>query len=282
MTPREQNELTDIALRAAEEAAPLILEAFGRPRGGELQKGRIDLVTETDRAVEACLRRRLRTETSFAFVGEEEGRSGDADAPWQWVVDPIDGTTNFAHRIPHLAISIGLWGPEGAALGVILNPVTGECFRCDGSTVQLGGRPLPALEDRPLAVSVLATGFPYDRQTNPDNNVAECDALLMKTRGVRRFGAAALDLAWLAAGRIDGFWEPGLKPWDVVAGLAMIRALGGVATNYAGAPWTPSDDTLIAGHPHMVARLRAEIGEVRAERLGEGLRARRAGGDGTA
>lgn len=263
MDARERKRWQELAERVAREAAPLVVEAFARPRGGEEHKGRIDLVTETDRAVEERVRALLLSESPFVVQGEEEGLSGEGDGVWRWVVDPIDGTTNFAHRVPHLATSIGLWGPSGAVLGVILNPVTGELFSTDGEEVTLGGRRLPPLGSRPLSESLLATGFPYDRQTNADNNVAEADALLMRCRGIRRFGAAALDLAWLAAGRIDGFWEPGLQPWDVVAGLSMVRAVGGVGVTYGGEPWSPGARTLVAGHPAMVEALRGEIAGAR-------------------
>ena len=260
----ERRELVEIAVEAVQEGGRLIREAFARPRGGEVQKGAIDLVTETDGAVEALLRQRLVARTGFAFLGEEEGASGAVqEGGYVWIVDPIDGTTNFAHRVPYLATSVGLWGPEGAIVGVIYNPVFDELFVSDGRTARLGDAALPQLAYQPLERSLLVTGFPYDRQTNPDNNVMECHALLMRTRGVRRLGAAALDMAWLAAGRFDGFWEPTLQPWDVVAGLALLSAVGGVATNYSGDPWTLEHRTLIAGHPQRVAELRSILAELR-------------------
>lgn len=253
--PAEIDELAELARALAVEAGALALDGFRRPRSDVRHKGAVDLVTETDLAVEALIRERLERETGFAFYGEEGGRTGPEGGP-AWIVDPIDGTTNFANRIPYFAVSIGLWQPAGSRLepacGVVFAPAVDECFWCDATTARLGDTPLPPLTPKPLGECVLASGFPYDRQTNPDNNIDLWQGFMRRCRGVRRFGAAALDIAWLAAGRVDGFWEARLKPWDVAAGLALLDRVGGRATDFLGAPHHLESASLVAAHPALI------------------------------
>lgn len=258
MSAREAEELVRIARRVAEEAGKLALAAFGRPHESVAHKGAVDLVTATDLAVEELITSRLNHETGFAVLGEEHGRSGSAQGPC-WIVDPIDGTTNFANGVPHFAVSIGLWTDEGPTLGVVHAPPARESFWCDGRGAWLDDARLPSLRKSPLADALLASGFPYDRQVNPDNNVALWEAFMLRARGIRRFGAAALDLAWVAAGRVDGFWEPRLRPWDFAAGAALVRAVGGVVTDYHGGALTLDSDTVLAASPALHEEMKSVI-----------------------
>lgn len=258
------DELARIARRAAEDAGAIAARAFARPVSDITHKGSVDLVTETDVAVEDFLRRRLDDETGLGFLGEEGGASG-IDQGAAWIVDPIDGTTNFANRIPHFAVSIGLWRfdagePVEPLAGIVLSPMVGEAFWADSTRGYLGDAVLPALRPSPLADAVLASGFPYDRQTNPDNNVDLWEGFMRRCRGVRRFGAAALDVAWLAAGRVDGFWEARLKPWDVAAGLAILARVGGETADFLGAPHRLDSPSLVAAHPSLLGEMLEVIG----------------------
>lgn len=211
----------DAAERAALDAADTLRGHFGRARGAVDLKGAVDLVTDADRASEGLLRARLESETGLGVLGEEDGMSGRGDGAI-WVVDPLDGTTNFAHRVPHFAVSVGLWSGTRALGGVIVDPMRREVFRADLDGLRWNDAPLaPPRDDPPADAALVATGFPYDRRTAVDNNIRAYEAVMRVTRDVRRMGAAALDLAWVAIGRYDAFWEPRLKPWDVVAGIAL-------------------------------------------------------------
>lgn len=255
MNAAQQSELATIARRIAQEGGDLAMKAFARPERSASHKGAVDLVTETDVAVEQLVTERLLAETGIPVLGEEGGRRGGEDTGATWVVDPIDGTTNFAHRVPHFAVSIGLWLEEGPRLGVVRSPAAGESFWCDGQASFLNDDPLPRLTPPALDSALLASGFPYDRRINPNNNIDLWEAFMHRCQGVRRFGAAALDLAWVAAGRIDGFWEPRLKAWDFAAGVALVRCSGGVVTEYDGAPIRLDSASLVAAAPTLHAQM---------------------------
>lgn len=251
----EQAQLLRAARMAALRAGSVIGAAFLTPPGDDIEhKGAIDLVTATDRAAEEVLRAELAS-TGIAVLGEEEGlEEGAQDAELLWVVDPIDGTTNFAHRVPHCAVSVGLSYQGRPVLGVIANPITHETFEAGPDGATLNGRALRPLAPKALGDCLLVTGFPYDRRTNSDNNLAAFQALVTEARGVRRLGAASLDLAFVAAGRLDGYWELRVKPWDVMAGWAMVEAVGGRFTTMYGTPWTFEHpdrfpDSVLAAHP---------------------------------
>lgn len=264
MSPRislsDLDDLGAFARNVADAGGVLAREAFGRRADDITHKGAVDLVTETDFAVEALVHDRLIAETGFAFLGEEDGRRGPPTGPI-WIVDPIDGTTNFAHRIPHFAVSIGLWdtdergAPSRPLIGAVASPIARETFWCDSSRAWLGDDALPPLSPKPLADALLASGFPYDRQTNPDNNIDLWEGFMKRCRGVRRFGAAALDVAWLAAGRVDGFWEPRLKAWDLAAALAILDRVGGLAVTFDGAPHRLDSPNVVAAHPDLIPRM---------------------------
>jgi myo-inositol-1(or 4)-monophosphatase len=230
-------ELLTIALRAARDAAKLVHSGWRKHPSVE-HKGRVDLVTEFDRASERLLRDRLMLETPFPFVGEEQGfeaGSGGAHPKATWFVDPLDGTTNFVHGHPFFCVSIGLLVGADPVLGVVVAPALGlEWTGAVGIAATRSGEPCLVSEARELKDSLLATGFPYDRVTSEDNNFDAFIAIKRKCQAVRRCGSAALDLCLVADGTYDGYWEKKLNPWDVAAGASIVVAAGGRISNYAG------------------------------------------------
>jgi myo-inositol-1(or 4)-monophosphatase len=233
--------MLDAVRQVAEEAGKILMERFGRLAAGEIHRsGRRDVSTAADRESEAHIERRLtRLFPGTDVLGEEGlkqagGRPALGERP-TWIVDPLDGTVNFVQGLPVFCVSIGLVEGGQPLLGVIHAPALGLTF--------LGGPGSGAFEgDRPISVSatpfleeaILATGFAYDRDRLADNNLENFVQLGLKVRGMRRMGSAALDLAFVASGRLDGFWELHLEPWDVAAGAAIVRAAGGRVTDQRG------------------------------------------------
>lgn len=262
MTHSTAEDLHALALRVAHDAAGLIRAAFRESRSVD-HKGEVDLVTATDREAERLVREQLERGSGLPVLGEEEG--GASLDERTWVVDPIDGTTNFVHGVPHFCVSIGLHDPEAPyapRIGVVHDVMRDEAFSTSGAGVLCNGVALPPPESAPLNAALLVTGFPYDRRTNPYDNMVLWRAFMKRCRGVRRFGAAALDLAWVAAGRVDGFWEAQLKPWDAAGGAALVRAAGARVSRYDGGPHTLSDATIVAApeplHQEMLDVIRTE------------------------
>lgn len=225
----------------ARAAGEIILRHFAAPIPTTSKTSRIDIVTAADTEVEAFIARELLQRfPDHHLVGEEGGGQGAkrAGAPYLWFVDPLDGTVNFASKFPHFCTSIALTTPDRRPLlGVTYDPTRGELFTAvRGGGARLNGRPLHVTATAELAEALLVSGFPYDKHTRPDNNAAEWSAFVRRTRGERRTGSAALDLAYVAAGRFDGYWEMGLKPWDLMAGVLLVTEAGGTVTDYTGQP----------------------------------------------
>ena len=242
--------LLETALAAAEDAATLVMRGYrSRPTVGK--KGRIDLVTEFDRASETLLRERLTRDTPFAFHGEETGAVGTGDVVWY--VDPLDGTTNFVHGHPFFCVSVGLFAEGEPVLGAIVAPALGVTWTglATGGAWR-NGVPCAVSDEASLDDALLATGFPYDRATSPDNNLAEFVALKLRGHGVRRCGAAAVDLCLVADGTYDGYWERKLNPWDFCAGAAIVLGAGGRLSALDGGPADVRSGNLVAtnGHVH--------------------------------
>lgn len=236
-----QSILEDVAA-LARGAGAIIRRHYAAPVAVSGRKStRSDVVTAADTEAEAFIARGLLERwPDHHIVGEEGGGQGAPaeSAPYQWFVDPIDGTVNFATRLPHFCTSIALTTPDREPLlGIVYDPMRDELFTAvRGGGAHLNGEPLRVTATATLNDAVVATGFPYDKHLNPDNNVREWAAFLQHIRGERRFGSAALDLSWVAAGRLDGYWEKDLKPWDAMAGLLIAREAGGTVTDYAGGP----------------------------------------------
>ncbi|MFW5836785.1 MAG: inositol monophosphatase family protein, partial [Desulfovibrionaceae bacterium] len=215
MTSLDLNSLLGPVRDAALDVGRIVRRNFRQPMQVQ-KKGRIDLVTETDTAVEDELKRMLANILPEAgFLAEETASHTRLHGP-TWIIDPVDGTTNFAHGLPFVATSVALWDAGGVQLGVVNLPLLDECFTAvRGQGAQANGEPVSVRDCDELLAALVATGFPYDIRAYVDVVAAQLSSALVKSRGVRRCGAAAVDLAYLAAGRFDAFYEYALNPWDV-------------------------------------------------------------------
>ncbi|MEN9227338.1 MAG: inositol monophosphatase family protein [Gloeomargarita sp. GMQP_bins_120] len=229
----------DIATEAAW-AGAAVLQSYWGKISEIAEKGRSgDLVTaadqESEKAILAVLDRHFPTHTILA---EESGwQRGQTQAEFLWAVDPLDGTTNFAHQYPLYSVSVGLLFQGEPVVGVVVDPLRQELFRAaQGLGATRNRQPMQVSRTHSLERSLLVTGFAYDRRETPDNNYAEFCHLTHRCQGVRRGGSAALDLAYVACGRLDGYWERGLSPWDIAAGIVLVREAGGLVTAYDGSP----------------------------------------------
>jgi myo-inositol-1(or 4)-monophosphatase len=243
-----QNEL-DTAREAARLAGDILLRMSVGANRVE-KKGAIDLVTEADlRSEEAVFELLSRRFPEDGILSEEsEARTGRSGR--RWIVDPLDGTVNFAHGFPCWAVSIALEAEQEIVLGVVLDPVMGERFvAVRGEGARLNGERLSVSSTGDLNDALLCTGFPYDIREEPDRVLRLFEALILRSQGVRRPGSAALDLCYVAAGRAEGFWEEKLHPWDTAAGVLLAREAGGTVSTFEGEPYRPGDPTLVAGNP---------------------------------
>ncbi len=236
--PISRNDLEvrlDFAIEQARRAGALLREGQGRVLEVN-HKGAIDLITEYDLRSEQLLVEAIQEAyPGDAILAEEEGELGEGEA--RWLIDPLDGTTNYAHGLPIFTVSIA-WAVDLRPLvGVVYDPMRDELFHAlQGGGAWLNGRRLQVSQERVLESSLLVTGFPYDRRTNPENNLDHFAAFALRTRGVRRLGAASLDLANVAAGRFDGYWEVRLWPWDWAAGMLLVEEAGGRISRTDGSP----------------------------------------------
>lgn len=246
--------MTEIAL----EAGNILLRGFEQPHEQTTKSANVDIATEADEAAETyIIAELLKHFPDHHIVGEEGGGQGapTEEAEFLWFVDPIDGTTNYANTIPHFCTSIALTTKERVPqIGVIYDPMRDEMYRAireRGAT--LNGQPLRVSAKTELIQCVVASGFGYDKATNPNNNAPQWSAMLKRTRGVRRFGSAALDLAYVAAGRFDGYWERSLNPWDVMAGVLLVEEAGGRVSDYRGGdqPQFDEDGRYLATNGHI-------------------------------
>ena len=258
----------NVVVAAAQKAGRRLLRDFGEAEKLQVSaKGPGDFVSQADLMAEETLRLELsRARPGFAFRMEESGTSGDAAWEWRWVVDPLDGTTNFLHGIPHWAISVGIEKRTGAdtsevVAGVIYNPAADEMFWAErGMGAFLNDRRLRVSGRKDLREAVFATGIPFAAIPRKAEFGQILSRVMPQVAGVRRFGSAALDLAWTAAGRYDGYWELGIHPWDMAAGLVMVREAGGFATDPEGGDAWPGGD-VVAGNPSLHGRLREFVSE---------------------
>jgi myo-inositol-1(or 4)-monophosphatase len=233
--PGELRELSAIASAIADEAGAMLLAGLDRPKSVSL-KGEVDLVTEYDRRAEELITERLGERTpGFAVIGEEGAPDPEDPGETAWIVDPLDGTTNYSHGHPCFAVSIGFEHRGDLLAGAIAVPAVGDLLAAHaGGGATCNGRPIRVSSTAELDRALVATGFPYDRRQVDDDNSRELVAFMKRTQGVRRCGAAAVDLALVARGVYDGFWEPRLHAWDLAAGVVIVREAGGRATDYAG------------------------------------------------
>ena len=235
-----------LAVELARRAGGLLLDGYGRATQVR-HKGAVDLVTEYDLKAEQLLVEGIRSVYPADAILSEEGGGQEGEGV-RWLVDPLDGTTNFAHGLPIFSVSIACVRAKELLLGVIYDPTREELFHTlAGEGAFLNEAPIRVSAAATLDESLLVTGFPYDIRTNPDNNLSYFNALAVRARAVRRLGSAALDLAYVAAGRFDGYWELRLNPWDWAAGVLLIREAGGRATTFA------EDEKMLDGDPTLVA-----------------------------
>ncbi|MEO1159326.1 MAG: inositol monophosphatase family protein, partial [Pseudomonadota bacterium] len=230
------------------------------------QKGPADFVTRADRKAEKVIVEELKkARPKWGFHLEEGGEIAGTDGQHVWVVDPIDGTTNFIHGIPHFAVSIGLTRNGEPVAGVIYNPITDELFAAErGGGAYLNDRRLRVSGRRDISDAVIACGIPHRGRGDHAEFRRELAQVQAKAAGIRRAGTASLDLAWVAAGRLDGYWERGLQPWDICAGIVMVREAGGFAADIDGGPDVMNTGDIMAGNEHMQSGLKACIKAARA------------------
>ena len=265
------------ALEAAVTAAhagAAILQSYAQRRSDLIidHKARNDLVSQADREAEAAILEILRQKTpQFGIIAEETG--GAAEGQATWYIDPLDGTTNFLHGIPHYAVSIALVAHAGTHLdsrtqldvetpvvGVVYDPCREELYTAiHGVGAWLNGHRISCSRTASISDAVLATGFPFRDFSFADQYLPTFEAAIRSSRGVRRNGAAALDLAWTACGRFDGYWEMGLAPWDVAAGTVLLREAGGVVLDMYGKTAWPNEGALVSGNPAVVRDLQEMI-----------------------
>lgn len=256
---------------AAARAAKRLLRDFAEVEQLQVSvKGPGDFVSQADLRAEQSIRDDLyKARPGYGFLMEESGASGGDNWTWRWIVDPLDGTSNFLHGIPHWAISIGLERhlPDGTsemAAGCIYAPAADEMFWAEkGGGAFLNERRLRVSGRRDMSHAMFATGIPFAvvprrRQLAFARTLA---TLMPQVAGIRRFGAAALDLAWVAAGRYEGFWELGLKPWDMAAGLLIVREAGGFVTDPQGGADAMATGEIVAANPHLHAALREAVAD---------------------
>jgi myo-inositol-1(or 4)-monophosphatase len=255
----------DIATEAALAAGVVLQDYLGKLEDAITEKGRPgDLVTAADKASEKVILEVLRRHfPQHSILAEESGKLGNQDNEFLWAIDPLDGTTNYAHQYPCFAVSIGLMIHGVPKVGVIYDPFRDELFRAAaGLGATRNRRPIQVSQTAELSKSLLVSGFAYDRRETPDNNYAEFCHLTHLTQGVRRDGAAALDLAYVACGRVDGYWERGISPWDVVAGIILVQEAGGNVTAYDGTPMKIESGRILATNGHLHDSLSQELMQV--------------------
>jgi myo-inositol-1(or 4)-monophosphatase len=261
LAPDRLAEYLEVAATAALAAGEVLQACWGKLES-IVEKGRPgDLVTEADKQAEAVILEILRQNfPEHAILAEESGQFGDVNAEYLWAIDPLDGTTNYAHQYPFSAASIGLLINGVPSVGAIYDPFHRELF-CGaiGIGATRNQQPIHVSNTPKLAQSLLVTGFAYDRRETPDNNYQEFCYLTHITQGVRRAGAASVDLAYVACGRLDGYWERGLSPWDLAAGVAIVEAAGGTVTAYDRTPFDIRSGRILATNGHLHAELSQEL-----------------------
>jgi len=268
--PESQTSFLLQATAIAREAGALLMTYFDRRIGFEY-KGDADLVTAADRASEALIVGRLRKLwPAHEIVGEEGTRDNTGGSDYRWYVDPLDGTTNFAHGYPVFCVSIGLEHRGELTAGVLYDPTRDELFAAErGGGATLNGKPIRVSRTAKLSESILGTGFPsHKRHQNP--NIHFYHQITLRTHGVRRAGSAALDLANVACGRYDGFWEFNLNPWDTSAGVLLVREAGGLVTGFDGRPFEIASREVLASNGLLHEELKENFREIFA---GRGLEA---------
>ena len=224
------SDILQMVERIARQAGAVLMNGYGNVRHIR-QKGVIDLVTEFDKRSEEVILSFIQQEFPGHSILAEESGPNEITSEYQWLIDPLDGTTNFAHGIPIFSVSIGLLRNNAPLLGVVYDPFRNEMFSAElGHGATLNNEPIHVSSRMDLGQAVISTGFPYDVRTNPRNNLAQFSQFQLRTQAVRHLGSAALDCTWTAMGRLDGYWEFGVQPWDIGAGALIVLEAGGRVT----------------------------------------------------
>jgi myo-inositol-1(or 4)-monophosphatase len=269
LSRKDLKTMSDAAVKAAELAGEIIASRASRERK-VTYKGKVNLVTEVDRLAERAIIGSIKKRfPGHSFLAEETGMS-QQESEFLWIIDPLDGTTNYAHGFPVYCVSIGLHYLDSVILGVVYNPNLGELFTAiKGDGARLNGKRIAVSRTRSLARSLLATGFPYDIRESENNNLDHFSAFAVRAQAIRRAGSAALDLCYLACGRFDGFWELKLSPWDVAAGSLMVAEAGGITSDFNGRKFNVFMKEMLASngkiHRQMMETLRFGCGRRRSE-----------------
>ena len=256
MQPRSA--LLNVMTAAARKAARGLVRDFGEIENLQVsKKGTGDFVSNADRKAEQTLVRELtKARPRFGFLLEEGGEIEGADTSNRWIIDPLDGTSNFLHGIPHFSISIALERDGEPAAGVIYEPVSDQMFVAEnGKGAFLNNRRIRVSARKKFDESLFATGIPFVDKSDHDRFLEQLQAVMAGSAGVRRVGSAALDLAYVAAGRYEGFWEIGLLPWDLAAGIVLVREAGGFVTDVAGGDKMMATGEIIAANSHLHGKL---------------------------
>ena len=248
----------NVMIAAARKAARPLSRDFNELENLQIsQKGPGDFVTHADKRTEQILIEELsKTRPGYGFLGEEGGAVEGKDKSHRFIIDPIDGTSNFLHGIPHFAISIALEREGQLVAGLVYNPISEDMFTAEkGSGAWLNSKRLRVAARKEMAPALFATGLPFLGRPGHARALAEAGAVMAATSGIRRFGAAALDLAWTAAGRIDGFWERGINLWDTAAGIVLVREAGGIVSDFQGRTDGLKGDDIVCANEHLHPQL---------------------------
>ena len=259
------SELAQACAEAARRGGEVLRARWGRRRTIEYKASGIDLVTDADRASEGALLEFLAARFPRAAVlAEESGASGAPDAELRFIVDPLDGTTNYAHGLPFFAVNVAVEDAAGLSAGATYDPMRDELFVASrGGGATLAGERIAVTHEAELARALLCTGFPYDIHREARFALDLFGAFITRARAIRRLGSAALDLAYVACGRFDGFWEMKLKPWDVGPGVLLVREAGGAVSDFDGGGRMLERGEICAGGPALYPQLMAVLAEVR-------------------
>lgn len=253
-----------VMIAAAHRAGRLIRRHFGRVRTFEQKGSAIDPVTEIDRRAQALILETLQAAfPDYGILAEEDPQPPPQNSPY-WVIDPLDGTTNFIHGYPMVAVSIALAEGKTVQAGVVYNPIARELFTAvQGKGAWLNGKPINVSDTRSLAEALLASGFPYNAWENSDNNTQEWARVLRHVVSLRSDGSAALDLCHVACGRLDGYWEIDLDPWDMAAGSLIVQEAGGQVTDLSGDPFTFHGRSILVSNGHIHKEMLAILRQAR-------------------
>ncbi len=251
-----------VGIAAAYKGSDVLLDHYGK-LSNVFKKGAIDLVTEADTGSESIIIETIRNVFNDHTILAEESGLSEGNSDYKWIIDPLDGTTNFAHQLGLFSISIAFALRGESVFGLVFNPITRELFTAaKGEGALLNGRPISVSKSKTVSDSFLVTGFPYNLREHLDPLITRFSRCLSASQGVRRLGSAAIDLCFLACGRFDGFWEQNLKPWDTAAGELIAREAGATVTDFSNTPFTIDKTEILASngkiHKEMISLLKIE------------------------